>query len=152
MDYQTVVDEVTSLLSSLLSPCHVSVLPLSLKEDEEEAGMRRRSRRVESVERTAEENKRKEARHGWEDRILNKWWKERGVKSCRGQVTERRGAGGRTEGRRKRRRVKANVVSTGWDLFDASEDWSHTLVTLYEKSVEHRRQICVCKNCNNWFM
>lgn len=44
MNYQTVVDEVTSLLSPLLSPCHVSVSLLSLKENEEERGKKRRRR------------------------------------------------------------------------------------------------------------
>lgn len=50
MNYQTVVDEVTSLLSPLLAPCHVSVSLLSLKEDEEQGGKKRRRRRGQQTE------------------------------------------------------------------------------------------------------
>lgn len=109
MNYQTVVDEVTSLLSPLLSPRHVSASVLSFKGDEEEGGKKKRrrtSRGVEGVERT-EEGKKGQARVRGQN--IEEVMEKRRVKSCRGQMTG--GVGGYTEGRRKRRRVKANVAS-----------------------------------------
>lgn len=67
MNYRTVVDEVTSLLSPLLAPRHVSASVLSFKGDEEEGGKKKRrrtSRGVEGVERTEEEGGGGTARHG----------------------------------------------------------------------------------------
>lgn len=59
MNYQTVVDEVTSPLSPLLVPCHVPASLPSFMEDEGGGGRRTTRGGVESAERTGGERKKR---------------------------------------------------------------------------------------------
>lgn len=84
MNYQTVVDEVTSPMSPLASPCHVSVSLLSVKRRRIERKEKRRRRGEERGQKTELEERGRARVRG--QNIEEAMEKRRG-KSCRGQMT-----------------------------------------------------------------